>query len=227
MGSIQADPAELVLRYLSGHLTPAERDAFERALPERPDLREHAEQVLKLQEGLARLRERGELDALLQPRARPRWLPYAAAAVVAILSLAALGWFYLAAAPSKLLALSPAEFTSGQRPPPVVVGSYVLARTRGSAPAIELPHSGVIEIRALPSVLSSSVSYRAEVIASAGTAGGRLVGQLDAGRAADDGYVTFYLDLAQLASGPYEVLLAPSVAAGPDSKADRFPMRVR
>ena len=214
------------MRYLAGQLTPAEQDAFERALAERPELREQTEEVLKLREGLARLRERGELDALLRATARP-WVAYAAAAAVAIITLVGLAWFYSSATPPKLLALSPAQFVSGGHAPAPVAGSYVLARTRGSLPATELRRGGLIEIRALPSVLSSSVSYRARLTANDGTAGGRLLGQVDAGRAAGDGYITFYLDSAQLAPGDYEVSLTPTDAAGPDSKADRFPIRVR
>lgn len=227
MVSTQPDAAELILRYLAGRLTPAERDAFERALPARPELREHAEQVLKLQEGLARLRERGELEPLLRARAPRRWLPYAAAAAVAALSLLAWAWFYLAG-PSRLLALSPTQFVSSQHPPPPVIGSYVLARVRGGAAATELPRGGVIEIRALPSVLSSTVRYRARLVESGGTVVGRpTLGQVDAGRAAADGYVTFYVDAARLAPGDYEILLSPSVVAGPDAEADHFPIRVR
>lgn len=213
------------MRYLGGRLSSAEEAEFERALPERPDLREQIEQVLKLKEGLERLAERGELDALLRTPARPRWLPYAAAAAVAVIALAALARFYLPGPPSRLLALSPREFVSAQPSPPVVA-SYVLARTRGGTGAIELPRTGVIELRVLPSVLSSTVSYRAEVIASNGTVSGRTVGRLDAGRAAGDGYVTFYLDSAKLARGDYEVLLSPSGAAGGASPPDRFPIRV-
>lgn len=226
MGSTQSDAENVVLRYLAGQLTPAEREAFERALPEHLELREQTEEVLKLREGLARLRDRGELDGLLEAPKRPVWLPYAAAAAVAIISLIALQWFYLRMAPSNVLSLSPKQFTSAQQPP-VVIGSYVLARTRGSAPTTELPRSGVIELRVLPSVLSSAASYRAELIASNGRANGRIVGHLDAGRTAADGYVTFYLDSAKLVSGDYEVLLSPLIPGGPGSKVDEFPIRVR
>lgn len=227
MASAQSDAEDVVLRYLTGQLTPAERDAFERAVTERPELREQTELVLKLKEGLARLHERGELDALLRAPRRPSWLPYAAAAAVAIISLIAWAWFYLRVAPSNPLALSPQQFVSAQQPPARVVGSYVLARTRGSSATTELPRTGVIELRVLPSVLSSAVRYHAEVIASNRGASRRIVGQLDAGLAAADGYVTLYFDSAKLASGDYELLLSPSIRVGPDSKADRFAIRVR
>jgi hypothetical protein len=225
MASTQPEAEDLVPRYLAGQLTPAESEAFERALSERAELRDQTEQALKLKEGLARLHERGELDALLRAPARPRWLPYAAAAAVAMISLATLAWLYLPRSASSLLALSPQQLASGQRPLPVV-GSYVLARMRGTAPVTELGRAGVVELRVLPSMLSSAVSYRAQIRTGDGTVRGRVVGEVDAGRAAADGYVTLYLDAGQLPPGDYEVSLSPSTA-GPDAQADRFPLRLR
>jgi len=53
------------------------------------------------------------------------------------------------------------------------------------------------------------------------------MGQIDAGSAAPDGYVTVYLDSQKLTPGDYEVLLAPSTAIGTTSEGDRFVIRVR
>lgn len=218
---------DAVARYLAGHLAAEEREAFERSLPENRELREQTELDLKLSEGLARLRERGELDALLRERAPSRLPLYAAAAAVALISLLGLPWFYLSASRPSLLALSPQQFASAQHPSPTIIGSHVLARTRGSVTSIELQGAGVVELRVLPSLLSSTVSYRAQLMAENDVPRGRTLGELAAAHANADGYVTLYLDAAKLAPGDYEVLLSPSVAGGADSKPERFPIRVR
>jgi hypothetical protein len=224
MASNQTDAQDLVPRYLAGQLTPAENEAFERTLAERVELREHTEQVLKLKEGLARLRERGELEALLQAPLRSRWLTYSAAAAIAMISLAVLAWLYLPGSAPGVLGLAPRQVASGQHPPPSVGGSYVLARMRGGSATTDLPRAGVIELRVLPSGLSSPVNYRAQL--RAGGARGPVVGQVDAPVGAD-GYVTLYLDAGRLATGDYEVSLTPLGGAGPDSQSDRFPIRLR
>jgi len=75
MDRTQIDAEQVVARYLAGRLPATESDAFERYVSEHPEICNELEQTLKFREGLARLRERGELDALLQePRPR-RWLP--------------------------------------------------------------------------------------------------------------------------------------------------------
>lgn len=227
MESAQPEAGRLIMRYLTGQLTPAESDAFERALLEQAELREQAEQVLKLKEGFARLREQGELDAVLREPARPRWLPYAAAAAVALLCLVALAWLYVPRATSSLLARSPQQLVSSTHPPPSVAATYVLARMRGAAAVTELARTGVIELRVLPSVPSFTVSYRVQLSASDRTAGTRIVGQLGVGPATADGYVTFYLDSTQLGPGDYEVLLSPTTASGAGEGAERFPIHVR
>lgn len=224
MAPIRPDTDDLLPRYLTGQLTPAESEVFERALSERAELRGQTELALKLKEGLARLHERGELDAVLRAPPRAVWLPYAAAAAIAIMSLTALAWFFLPGSPSTPLLISPPQLVSGQHAPPAVVASYVLARMRDRAPPAELGRGGVVELRVLPSALSPNASYRAQISTADR---GRVIGQIDAGRASADGYVTLYLDSRQLAPGDYEVSLSPLAKSSPESQADRFPIRLR
>ena len=147
MAFTRPDSDDLVPRYLAGQLTPAESEAFERALTERAELREQTELALKLREGLARLHERGELDAVLRTPARTVWLPYAAAAAIAVMSISALAWFFLPGSPASRLLISPPQIASGQHRPPAVAGSYVLARLRDRAPETELGRGGVVTVR--------------------------------------------------------------------------------
>ncbi len=219
----------MISRYLAGQLPANECDAFERALSEQPDLRDATEQILKFKEGLARLHERGELDALMRSHSPRRWLPYAAAAALAILALGGLLWLQISSRAPAMLALSPQTFVTRGDNAPSILGSYLLARTRGgeSGTEVKAPQSpGAIELRLLPSALSMDVHYSVRVNRLGESANGKIVGQIDAGSAAPDGYVTIYLDAQQLRPGDYEVSLAPSAANGATAAGDHFLIRV-
>src|SRR4051812_47740139 len=89
------DDEHLIARYLAGQLTARDAEDFEAHYAQDPDTVREIERVLRLKEGLAILRERGELDELL--RARPayqRWQPalgLAAGLLVVIVGL----WFWV------------------------------------------------------------------------------------------------------------------------------------
>jgi hypothetical protein len=223
MASTSSDSSDLLARYLAGQLTPAELDAFERTLPDDAKLREELEQLLKLKEGLARLRDRGELDAIVQAPARNRWLPLAAAAAAAIV-LVALVWSYLPGAPPNVLASSLGQLVVPGQPAPTVATPYVLAHTRGSPAVTQLERAGVVELQLVPSTLSSEVSYSARL---GPAAGGRIVGRTDAIHMRPDGYLTLYLDTSHLTPGDYELQLSPSHTTGSPSQIDRFAIHVR
>jgi hypothetical protein len=228
MEPTQINTEQLIARYLAGQLPANESDAFERAVSEDPNLRDKTEQVLRFREGLARLRERGELDTLVRTPAPRRWLPYAVAAGVAVAALGILPWLNQPP-PLALLARSPSEFATRQLEPPPVLGSYVLARTRGGMALTDVGSGktvGWIELRAVPSVLSPGARYTVQVRHLDGPARGAIAGQIDRLSAAPDGYVTTYLNLHELEPGDYELSLAPSPAAATSLEADRFVIRV-
>jgi hypothetical protein len=230
MESTQFDLRHMIPHYLAGQLPAKEGNAFERALSEQPDLRDETEQILKFKEGLARLHERGELDALMHSPTPRRWLTYAAAAAVAIVTFGGLLWLQVSNRAPTMLALSPKEFATRGHEAPSVLGSYMLARTRGGAPGTEVKAPqvpGAIEFRVLPSALSTNVHYNVRVSRIGGSTNGTIVGQIDAGLASPDGYVTIYLDSQQLTPGDYEVSLAPSAGRGATDEGDRFVLRVR
>ena len=227
MESKRADAEHVIPRYLAGRLPANESDAFERSLSERQELRDETEDLLKLREGLARLRERGEIEALLRSAGPRRWVPYAAAAALAVVCLAALLWSYLPRPAPALLALSPAALAANQHQPAPVLGTYVLARMRGTTAITDVKRVGVIELRVLPAVMSPAVGYRARVSRLDGPTAGKIAGQIDAGPARPDGYVTLYLDALQLTPGDYEVSLSPLGAAEANAAGDQFVIRVR
>jgi len=174
---MQIEAVQMVPRYLAGQLSASESAAFERALSEQPDLCSQIEQILKFKEGLSRLQERGQLDPLLQAPALPRWLPYATAAALAMVALGALLWWQMRGPAPESLALSPNAFVARGHEPPSILGTYVLARTRGQVPGADVnaPHTrGAIELRILPSAYSPEAHYSVLLTRLGGAIGTKL-----------------------------------------------------
>jgi len=116
---------------------------------------------------------------------------------VAIFTFGALLWLQVSNRAPAILALSPQDFATRGHKAPSILGSYMLARTRGGAPGteVEVPQApGAIELRLLSSALSADVHYSIRVSRVGESANGTIIGQIDAGSAAPDGYVTAYLD---------------------------------
>lgn len=223
--------ADVIASYLAGRLPVSESDAFEQAVADHPEICRSVEQTLKFKEGLARLRERGELSALLRAPAPRRWIPYAAAASVALATLASVLWLQLRSPAAAMLFLSPADVAS-RHAGAAVSGSYVLARTRGVTGTTELSlpaGSGPIELRIVPSGLSPGTHYSARINRLDGSTGNsnKSLGQADAGTVGPNGYVTIYVDGRQLEAGDYELSLTPDVSNGANRDSDRFVIRVK
>jgi hypothetical protein len=228
MESSQSDPGQVISRYLAGQLSADECADFERSVFERSSLREEIERTLKLKEGLARLRGRGELDSLIQRSPSRRWLPYATAAA---LTLAAFGiaWrFAPFKTPELYLAASPAAFAT-QHEAPQVVASYVLARLRGGGQiaALKASSSGLVRLRILPSDSHPGDAYRAQIKQLAAAGSGTVIGQIDSAPVASDGYVDVYLNSSLFPAADYEISLtsvgAPAAVADPE----RFLIRLQ
>src|SRR5215471_9164838 len=133
MDSTQRETEDLVASYLAGRLPGGRTEEFEQYISQHAAARRQMEETLKFKEGLARLRDQGELDSLLRaPPAARRWIPYAAAAAVAMLAVSTALWLGVRGAGPGPLARSPAEFATRRHPAPAILGSYVLARTRGA-----------------------------------------------------------------------------------------------
>jgi hypothetical protein len=230
MDATQIDEQQLIARYLSGRLPDGESDAFEQYLPGHPETCAEIEQTLRIKEGLARLRERGELEALLRAPAPRRWLPYAAAASVAFATLAALLWLQLRSPAAAMLFLSPSEVAARHHQPVAIRASSVLARTRGTASVTELTlpaEPGAIELKIVPSGLSNETRYRISLSPLRAAAGTAHPEQIDAGSVASDGYVTIYVDSSQLTPGDYEVRLTTAGSEASGTESDRFVIRLR
>jgi hypothetical protein len=220
--------ADVIASYLAGRLPVSESDAFEQAVADHPEICREVEQTLKFREGLARLRERGELSALLRAPAPRRWIPYAAAASLALATLASVLWLQLRSPAAASLFLSRGDVAARQGA--AIRGSYVLARTRGGIGGtdVSLPaEAGAIELRIVPSGASRGTRYSASLNRLDGSVGSKSLGQTDAGTVGPDGYLTIYLDGSQLLAGEYELSLTPAVVTTASRGSDRFVIRVR
>jgi hypothetical protein len=221
------DAEHVVVPYLAGRLPADDSDAFEQYVSEHPEICAEIEQTLKLTEGLARLRERGELDGLLRAPASRRWVPYAAAASVALATVAGLLWLQLRSAAPAILFHAPSELAARQHHTVAIRGSYVLARTRGSASVTDVAipsQPGAIELRIVPSGASSDLHYSVSLRQLRGAA---APAKIEAGPVAADGYVTIYVDSGRLTPGEYEVALTPLVSDGSPTESDSFVIRLK
>jgi len=231
MSATPIDTHEVFASYLAGRLSASESDAFEQYVSEHPEICKDLEQTLKLKEGLARLRERGELTELLRPREARRWFPYAAAAAVVLTILGSMLWLQRRNAAPGVLFLSPSAVASIHHRPSPIVGSYVLARTRGTAAvtvtAVGLTApTGTVELRILPSDISPGLRYSA-CLKSLDGRDGKRKSRIEGASTGADGYVTVYADGSELTTGKYEVSLSPDVPGDTHEDVDRFVIEVR
>jgi hypothetical protein len=220
------DDEHMVARYLAGQLDEAESTAFEARYAQDPAIVKDLERTLRLKEGLAILKERGELESLL--RSRPAWQPaLALAAGLAVLVIGVLLWVGRAVTP---IAGTIAALTEHRGSPLRVANTYVLARTRGPAPsmAVALPKEpAAIELRMIPSSRPQDGAFHIVLSQLDAANVAAPVGDTRAAASSEDGFVTAYIDSASLSLGRYLIELQPEHPAAPGTPTDRFILDVR
>ena len=150
--SIQKNDPTVVNRYLADQLTDAERSAFEARLALDPDVLRELEATARLKAGLQKLRDTGQLDALVaEQRSRtPLFFSAAAAVAVLVLGISLLRWNADGGAP--MLAASISKLVDQSGSPLPIASTYAVFRKRADAydAEIELPASRqAIELRVL------------------------------------------------------------------------------
>lgn len=235
----QIDGQHLIPRYLAGQLSAAEEAAFEDFAARNPDIYHDIERDLRLKEGLAVLRDRGELDAVVRA---PAWRSYTriATAAVILVTCAAGLWSYFngpsrVPAPPAVLASEVAGLQRRGADLPSLVGSYVLVRSRQANKTIDvqLPlKPGVIQLHIMPEELTAR-RYGVRLTRLIPGRPAASLGEVSGLTPDADSYVTLYVDTAALASGDYEISLSPQPAASADpplpadsGSPDRFILRV-
>jgi hypothetical protein len=218
----QIDSEHIVARYLADQLSPAEVEAFEAYYLQHPGMVREIEYALRLKEGLATLRDRRELEGLVQGTPPKRWgTTLSIAAVILAALIGAWTWFGGYADPP---ALAPTldELMAETKSTLPLGGKYLMVRTRSAQPsALRIPipaGRSALELQMLPSAGAEGAPYtltlsRVEDGKSVGNASGLTVGP--------DGLVTAWVDSGALRAGRHTLSLTPT-ASGTDMPADRF-----
>jgi hypothetical protein len=226
----QIEAEHIVERYLADQLTPADAEAFEAYYLNHPNMVREIEQALRLREGLATLRDRGQLDELMNaPGQWRRWatpLSIAAAITVALVG----GWAWLGSTDASPVAATLEELVADSGTPLPLGGKYLLVRTRGAEAALAVPFPAgrsALELQMLPSAGAEGAPYRVTVSrADADDRSSREIGEVKALGPGPDGLVSAVLDSQALEPGRYAIELAPerSDATVPP---DRFLIELR
>jgi hypothetical protein len=221
------DEQHIIARYLAGQLSEAESAAFEAYYTAHPEVVREIEHTLRLKEGLAVLRDRGELDALLHRR--NYWRP-AMGLAAGIAALVIGVWLWMGQTTVAPIVGTVAALVDAQGKPLHVASTHMLVRMRGPAPVVEIPlpkERSAIELQMIPSSRTDrGDNYRV------------LLGRLDATNAvtpiaetratanSGGGSVTAYLDSGRLERGRYAIEITPE-GASPGTPGDRFVVEIR
>ena len=225
----QIEAEHIVARYLADQLSPAQAEAFEAYYTQHPSMVREIEYTLRLKEGLATLRDRQQLDALMKAR-RWRWaLPLSIAAAVAGAALGTWTWYGPSNRAPVAAGTLESLLESGQATLPLS-GKYMLVRVRSAEQVpLEIPlptlHSAV-ELQVLPTGGAAAAPYRL-VIESHPTEGKpKPVAEVPGLVPGSDGLVAAWLDSERIPRGQYTVELRSErgEAAAP---AERFVIELR
>ena len=223
---------EQVARYLAGQLSTEETRDFEALMARQPEIAAELESAARFRAGLAALRERGELAALLKPRAPARrWLQTGIAASLAVLAAGVGLWIRFEPATAPLLSgtLAPLHASGGDSQDELQSYRFVTNRdARNTAVQVELrARHNVLEFSILPDRSAGEAqSYR--VALDAVTDGGVASELATASslRADADGFVHVYADSARLRQGAYELVITDEATTAPGA-ATRYRLVIR
>jgi len=221
----QIEDEHIVARYLADQLSPAEAEAFEAYYTQHPSMVREIEYALRLREGLATLRDRQQLDALMKAR-RWRWaMPLSIAAAITVALLGTWTWYGPSSGPSVAATLS--ELAAGSQSALPIGGKYLLVRMRGAeSGALQVPIPPVrsaLELQVLPAGGAADAPYR---LALRHQDKPDRVGDIPGLTPGADGLVSVWLDTGRLQPGRYTVELAPE-RADAAATVDRFVIELR
>jgi hypothetical protein len=210
--------------FITGRLSDDEHRAFEDRLVRDPALVRELERSLRMREGLRQLRTQGHLGrAASRGRSFRIWVPALAAAACA--GLALFLWLSRAAAPSPVLVASLDSRAVADVTPLVAAHFTFVSMRGGSVPDLDLPSSGLIEIRAQPSARETPHRYRATLVRQEEAGSTEPVAVLAGLALSPDGYLHFYADASRLTRGSYLLRIQPDTDTG--DMAEVFPFNLR
>jgi hypothetical protein len=224
----QIEAEHIVARYLADQLSPAQAAEFEAYYTQHPSMVREIEYALRLKEGLAALRDRGQLDALMRAR-RGRWaMPLSIAAAIAVAIIG--GWTWYGSPQSAPVASTLDGLVPGMSTPMPLGGKYLLVRMRSANDGtlqIPLPAArSALELQMLPSAGFTGAPYQVALTRMDADGKPSRVGEAQDLTPGPDGLVSAWLDSARLQPGRHTVELIPA-NAGPTSPVDRFVIDLR
>jgi len=212
--------------FLVGRLSDNARRAFEDRLVRDPELVRELEQSLRIRAGLQQLRTQGYFDkAASRSRSYLFWVPALAAAALAGVALFLPLSRVTGSTPILIASL---ESGMGTRTDVSrsVVAQFTFVSVRGdSAPKLDLPSVGLIEIRAAPGTDQTVHRYSVTLVRQDEGGFAHPVATLSSLAMGTDGYVHCYADAALLAAGSYVLRLQPDNDA--PGIAEAFPFKLR
>jgi hypothetical protein len=218
MNRAEIERGHWVERYLDGRLSETEARRFEAYWVENPDLIRDVEAAAQLKSGLALLRERGELAALLRPSWWPGGLRLLVLAACAVLAVAGLATWRLAQSPGAVLLAASATALpglDGAALPRGAVSTVMRLRSATAVDAVlELPAApSALELRVLPeeSPEAPVAATRYAVTLAEVDAEGALrePAVADGVRVDGDGFVAVFVDSRTLRPARYRLRLVP------------------
>jgi hypothetical protein len=209
--------------FIGGRLSDDECRAFEDRLARDPGLARELEQSLRIREGLQQLRTRGYVRKTRPvSRSLRTWVP-AALAAAAIAGLALFLWVPRAAGPVSLLMASPGTHIAGDAASRVAAHFTFVSLRGGTAPDLELPSAGLIEIRAAPGSRPTAERYRVTLVRWDERGPARTIALLTDLAVGTDGYLHCYADATRLTTGNYVLRVQPDDDTG---AAEVFPFNL-
>jgi hypothetical protein len=216
-------------RYLAGQLSDSEAAQFEALCATSPDVVRDVEEIMRMKEGLATLRARGELDTIVRRSVRWYRRPtlLALAASIAAVSVGTALWFGSRAVVSGPLAatLSGIRDAHGRRL--AIASRHTILRTRaGQVDAeITLPAMpGAIELRILPEDVPPIPPYRLRIERLEDDDSRALLADVEGLTPAADGFVQAFLNSGSLGRGRYFAILGSQTKS--TSNDSEFVIRV-
>jgi hypothetical protein len=223
------DDAGIAQRYLAGQLSPPEQEEYEQYFIRNPDAVRELEATARMKVGLANLRDKGQLDSLLQgapttPR-RPAML--AIAASVAVIAIAVGLWRDVRAPDGAALVASATRLVDASGKPLAVGAIYAVMRTRATDydAVVTLPaQPQALELRVLPESTASAYNATLSRILPGGAVAQPAT--VDELRAGDDGFVRLFVDSSRLEPGLYVLGLSASENQTKDIPTSSFRLKV-
>jgi hypothetical protein len=198
--------------YVEGRLSDADREAFEQQLLQDPTVAQELEELLQLREGLAMLRDQGELLALRRPRQRGWWWGVAGAAAASLAAILIYNVFLPARSPTIAPSIAALRAHAPDSEPLAKVYTFARVRDATLVPELDLPVRGVLEIRALTSTTDGGRQYSMLLQETPL----RRVGVIEHLTPDADGFVVIYAEASQLKAGNYELIVRQEAAPAAD-----------